>query len=219
MKNKTGRLFIALGCLLLAGALCLTAYNLLTEQRADRAAQKTAAALREIIPERSEPAAQTTASDGGAEAAPEAGTSSSSSASSTAEQTQTVTLDGQEYIGLLSLPALGEELPVHSTWSYALMQDAPCCYHGSLLTDDLVIAGHNYKKQFGALRLLSVGDKVVFTDVDGFVYDYQIDALETLGADDVDAMISGDWDLTLFTCTPGGVNRVAVRCRLTSGAS
>lgn len=25
-------------------------------------------------------------------------------------------------------------------------------------------------------------------------------------------MITGDWDLTLFTCTPGGQLRIAVRC-------
>ena len=25
-------------------------------------------------------------------------------------------------------------------------------------------------------------------------------------------MLAGDWDLTLFTCTPGAQNRLAVRC-------
>ena len=28
----------------------------------------------------------------------------------------------------------------------------------------------------------------------------------------VEDMITGDWDLTLFTCTPGGQLRIAVRC-------
>ena len=34
---------------------------------------------------------------------------------------------------------------------------------------------------------------------------------ETLEPTDEEAMTTGDWDLTLFTCTPGGQTRVTVR--------
>ena len=44
---------------------------------------------------------------------------------------------------------------------------------------------------------------------------YKVANLETLGAYDVDEMEAGQWDLTLFTCTIGGANRVTVRCEAT----
>lgn len=38
---------------------------------------------------------------------------------------------------------------------------------------------------------------------------------EILEPDDEEAMTTGDWDLTLFTCTPGGQTRVTVRFQRT----
>ena len=52
----------------------------------------------------------------------------------------------------------------------------------------------------------------MFTDVDGNVYNYEVAELETLQPAAVDEMKSGEWDLTLFTCTIGGQTRVTVRC-------
>lgn len=59
---------------------------------------------------------------------------------------------------------------------------------------------------------------VTFTDVDGNQFCYTVAAVERLGAGDVDEMISGGWALTLFTCTPGGAMREAVRCVQAAGA-
>ena len=54
--------------------------------------------------------------------------------------------------------------------------------------------------------------EVSFTDAVGNVFLYTVAELETLGKTDVEEMQAGDWDLTLFTCTYGGKNRVTVRC-------
>ena len=78
----------------------------------------------------------------------------------------------------------------------------------------MVIAAHNYKRQFGKISHLKPGDTVTFTDVEDNVYRYEVQTTETLGAYDVEKMITGDWDLTLFTCTYGGQKRVTVRCSL-----
>lgn len=53
-----------------------------------------------------------------------------------------------------------------------------------------------------------------FTAVSGDVYEYEVEKVETLNPYAVDEMLSGDWDLTLFTCTYGGRKRVTVRCSL-----
>ena len=50
------------------------------------------------------------------------------------------------------------------------------------------------------------------TDMDGNVFSYEVSSLETLSPYAVSDMTSGDWDLTLFTCTVGGQSRLAIRC-------
>ena len=53
---------------------------------------------------------------------------------------------------------------------------------------------------------------VTDTDTDGNVFDYVVSELEILEPYAVSQMTEGDWDLTLFTCTPGGQYRVTLRC-------
>lgn len=122
-----------------------------------------------------------------------------------------IALDGDEYIGYLELPTLGLSLPVMSEWSYPKLRTAPCRYQGTAQDGSLVILAHNYARHFGRLHELGVGDPVQLVGVDGRLYAYQVAALETLERTDVDAMLESGYDLTLFTCTPGGQKRVTVR--------
>ncbi len=191
MRIKRSHLLMAAGGLLLIGALGLTAFNWEEEQQAYLQADATVKVLEEqVIP------LQPAALDG----------------ESTATEIQSVKIDDGDYIGILELPALELTLPVRRDWSYPALKQSPCRYAGSFLDDDMIIAGHNYKQHFGALSQLRVGDTVNFTDVEGFVYRYQVVELETLDGTAVEEMQAGDWDLTLFTCTYGGQSRVTVRC-------
>ena len=121
-------------------------------------------------------------------------------------------VDGNSYIGYLYFESLDLKLPVMSNWSYSQLKMAPCRYFGATKTDDLVIMAHNYKKHFGQLKKLSLDELIVFTDMRGKVFKYKVVAVEILGALAVNDMNSGKYDLTLFTCTYGGKNRVVVRC-------
>ena len=121
-------------------------------------------------------------------------------------------MDGIGYIGTLRIPALELELPVISEWSYPNLKIAPCRYVGSAYLNTLVIAAHNYQSHFGTLKNLSEGDAVTFTDMDGNLFCYEVTALETLPPTAIAEMTASDYDLTLFTCTLGGANRVTVRC-------
>ena len=120
--------------------------------------------------------------------------------------------NGQSYIGVLEIPSLGLTLPVISEWDYARLKKAPCRYAGSAYTDDLVIAAHNYKSHFGNLKQLVPGSRVSFTDAVGNRFEYRVVLTETLMPNDVEEMKSGEFDLSLFTCTVGGSYRVTVRC-------
>lgn len=123
-------------------------------------------------------------------------------------------IDGETYIGVVEIPSLELSLPVMSDWSYPQLKKAPCRYVGSVYSHDAVICGHNYDRHFGRLKELVPGDEVRFTDMDGNVFRYSVCAVEQLAKTAVEEMQTGDWDLTLFTCTKGGVMRVTVRCAL-----
>lgn len=123
-----------------------------------------------------------------------------------------VHIDGNDYVGYVSIPELGVELPVMSQWSYPRLRKAPCRYSGSTKTDDLVILAHNYARHFGGLKELSPGDEVIFTDMNGIVSRYAVVEVDTVSAYSVDEVTSGEYDLTLFTCTYGGKSRVVAFC-------
>lgn len=116
-------------------------------------------------------------------------------------------------IGILEIPSINLRLPVLSTWSYALLKKAPCRYTGSVYLDNMVIAAHNSKAHFKKLSNLQEGDIITFTDAVGNVFTYSVAGIEILQPEEVDDMTSGQWPLTLFTCTYGGASRVTVRCR------
>lgn len=124
-------------------------------------------------------------------------------------------IDGRMYIGILEVPDYGIELPVISQWSYPNLKIAPCRYKGSAYLDNFIIAAHNYPSHFGNLKSLQQADEIVFTDIDGNVFRYEVAEKEVLKSTAVDEMEAGEWDLTLFTCTTGGSSRVTVRCQLT----
>lgn len=123
-----------------------------------------------------------------------------------------VEVQGHGYIGYLSMPTLGLDLPVMGSWSYSKLKIAPCRYTGSLRGGDLVLMAHNYRSHFGKISNLKTGDPVTFTDMDGNVTQFEVMGRDVLPPSAVDVITSGEFDLTLFTCTYGGKSRVAVYC-------
>ena len=211
--NKRGKICTGIGLLLLAAALFLTAYNL----RSDAKAGKTAdTVLEQLAPELEEKQPISLPALPSGESLEEAYIPDY--ILNPEMEMPVEEIDGQQYIGVLRIPALSLELPVISEWSYPSLQIAPCRYAGSAYLNNMVIAAHNYYSHFGHLKNLSQGDEITFTDTDGNVFRYEVAELETLSPFAIEKMTSGDWDLTLFTCTVGGQSRVTVRCELKEDA-
>ena len=204
--SKRGKLCTALGLLLLLAALLLTAYNLWRDAMASMSV--------DVVLERLTPTLSSRQSElpplSSGEALEEAFVPDYVLNPEMAMPEETI--DGRNYIGVLDIPALELSLPIISEWSYDALQIAPCRYSGSAYLDNLVIMGHNYPAFFKNLRDLRPGDEIHFTDADGNVFSYTVADLEQLRASQVEDMITGDWDLTLFTCTIGGKTRITVRC-------
>ena len=203
MRIKRGSFLLATGAVLLLAALGLTAYNLYEGM----AAQKTAAAavthLETVVPPVPAPV-YPVPEDVEEVEIPDY-------LLDPTMEMPTEQVGDWAYIGVLEIPSLGLSLPVIEDWNYPALRVAPCRYTGSAYRDDLIIVAHNYRAHFASLQELTPGDKAIFTDMDGNVFSYEMVERETLAPTSVEEMKSGDWDLTLFTCTVGGQYRVTVR--------
>lgn len=205
-KNRIGNILKGAGLILVTAAVLLLVYNLWDGYRARESAE---AILAEYLQENKKASESPDASDKEDE-------------QNIPDYLLNPDMDMPEYtlkslgdvacIGILEIPALDLELPVISSWSYSSLRLAPCRYSGSAYKGDLVIAAHNYQSHFGGLRTLPEGSEVFFTDAVGNRFSYYVAVTEALTPRSVDDMTSGEWPLTLFTCTLDSQNRVTVRC-------
>ena len=83
---------------------------------------------------------------------------------------KTININGDEFIGTITIPSINLELPVLSKFSNSNLKKAPCRYYGNLFTNDLIICAHAYETFFANLNKLKQNDLIIFTDVDGNVY-------------------------------------------------
>ena len=123
-------------------------------------------------------------------------------------------INGLDYIGYLKIEKLSLDLPILSDWSYPLIRISPARYRGSVYENNMIILAHNYNAHFGYIHRLDKGDKVEFVDMDNNHFIYKVEEVEKINGDKMKELLSGDWDLTLFTCTLGGKSRVVVRCKI-----
>lgn len=205
MKRKFGILFIIIGLLLILAALLLIGYNRYESQSASKASQSVLAVMQNTVEE-------TTVSSAVEDVYVDHIDPYDQDAAEIAAEMTEKEIDGEYYIGYLSIPILELELPVISEWSYPRLRIAPCRHFGSTKTDDLVIAAHNYESHFGKLKQLKTGDLLTFTDMDGEKILYEVQVIDVLQPTAVDAVKNSDFDLVLYTCTYGGESRVVVFC-------
>ncbi len=128
-----------------------------------------------------------------------------------------VEVDGDPCVGVLEIPALGMKLPVGAETSEDALRRHPCLYSGTAYREDMVICGHNYRSQMGAVKRMPEGTEIRFTDADGNMFFYELAAAEILKPEEVGKATDGSFPLTLITCTAGGEKRCALRCRKESG--
>lgn len=199
MKKKFGIILIIAGALIILSSLMIHFRNTSIEKKAEESSWKVLEQLKYIM--------------------------QSSGMHKVTEQEKTeekpapdrempeVTIDDINYIGYLSIPEINVELPIAAELNDDTLSTSPCKYVGSVYSNNLVIAAHNFVGNFGELKTLKEGDEVILTDVNGNVFRYEVKVFEKLSSRDVDKMINSDYDFTLFTCTKGGKFRIALRCR------
>ena len=129
------------------------------------------------------------------------------------KKSKTISVDNNYYSGIIDIPEIGIKLPVMSEWNYDNLNISPCLFYNDEKNNRKIIAGHNYSSHFGKLKQLKQGDFIIFTNAENKRVIYKVLQTEILGSTDTDKMLGGDdWNLTLFTCSLSGYERVTVRC-------
>lgn len=202
MRRKLGAVCMALGVVLLLGALGLFLWN---ENEADRAEAASAELMTKLSVTIEENVQKQPNSPS------YIGTPDELLPPEEKKMTE-VEIDGYGYIGYLTIPRLGLELPIMADWDYTRLKIAPCRYSGTTMEENLVLVAHNYRKHFGPIRRLVPGDEAAFVDMDGNVTCYLVAAVDVVPPSSVEEVTSGSFDLALVTCTYGGNTRLVVYC-------
>ena len=203
-KKRVGFVFLVTGAVLLVAALLLFLHNEREDAQAGEAAGAALSSIREAIDKQIDPPMLDLSGEEETEPTEE----------TIPEPTEltVVNIDGNDYIGYISIPNFELELPIMADWSMEKLQIAPCLQYGSPLTDDAVIAGHNFKHHFLPLHDIEEGEYLPFTDMTGYTIAYNVVDVKTIDPRSVYEVINSEYDLTLYTCTIGGASRVIVSC-------
>ena len=188
-SKKTAVALISIGLLLILSAFLLWGFN---ELMSYRAAQETAEILSNLENQMLDEISVTAEAEEGT--------------------MPTRISDGIDIVGVVSIPSLEIEVPVAAEWNYENLKKCACRYSGTAKDGRLIIMAHNYGRHFGDLKNIKAGDEVQFLDVNGTMYRYNVTEIEKLSKHELDKLTASKSDLTLFTCTYSGQNRIVVRC-------
>lgn len=193
--HKIGKKLIIIGISLITLSLIMSIHNIYEEDLAGKKSANILNIMKETIEENIEENTQQINSE-------------------IKEETpkKTINIKGYDYIGTISIPTLNIELPVMSEYDYDRLKISPCRYYGNIYTNDLIICAHSYKTHFKNIDKLNQNDLIIITDITGEKYIYEVLEIEILKPTDVSKMIDNEFDLTLYTCTNDGLNRITIRC-------
>lgn len=125
-------------------------------------------------------------------------------------------LEGEDYSGLLDVPAFGVTLPVGSSWDPGKLSRYPCRFWGSVNDNSLVIGGTDQQGQFDFCDKIDLGAIITVTDMTGAKFTYSVTQVDRARHADADWLCSEAYDLTLFARANFSLEYIAVRCSLSS---
>lgn len=107
-----------------------------------------------------------------------------------------LSVDEVDFVGLIELPRYASALPVCADWGKT--SKYPCRFSGSIYDGTMQIGATTQKGQYDFYRELSVGDTLIYTDVEGNRYTYVITSLRYEKHVDQAALQQKKTPLTLF---------------------
>ena len=107
-----------------------------------------------------------------------------------------LSVDGRNFVGILEMPRYGSAVPVCADWGKT--SKYPCRFGGSIYDGTMQIGATSQKGQYNFYRELSVGDRILFTDMEGNRYTFEITSLRYEKHADQEALRRENALLTLF---------------------
>lgn len=107
-----------------------------------------------------------------------------------------LSVDGTDFVGIVQMPRYNFTLPVCADWGQT--SKYPCRLNGSIYNSTLKIGATTQKGQYDFYREISVGDTVIFTDMEGNRYTLVITDLIYEKHADQASLTQKDAVLTLF---------------------
>lgn len=163
MKRRAGMICMILGAVLIGAALSLFLYNEWDSARAEERAEQV---LEQMQKQTEDDAEEETEDENISGEETERTEQENALADTDDFGKEIISIDGNDYIGWISIPSISLELPVMAQWSEEGLKTAPGRYAGSPSEDNLVIAGHNYRRHFSPIKWLEPGTEISFTDAE-----------------------------------------------------
>ena len=107
-----------------------------------------------------------------------------------------LSVDKTDFIGVLEMPRYDSALPISADWGRTTKY--PCRFNGSIYDSTMQIGATSQKGQYDFYYDISVGDTVIFTDVEGNRYTYTVTNLKYESHADQTALNREESALTLF---------------------
>jgi sortase A len=107
-----------------------------------------------------------------------------------------LSVDGADFVGLIELPRYGSVLPVCADWGKT--SKYPCRFSGSIYNGTMQIGATTHKGQYDFYPELSLGDTIIYTDMEGNRYTFSITSLRSEKHVDQKALGQEEAALTLF---------------------
>lgn len=126
---------------------------------------------------------------------------------------ETANLSGYEVTGILQIADLNQSWPIIASGDAAKTAKIPSIYGGNPASGDLVIADGADNQQFSGLKDLPDGSKVIFTDISGREYRYQLATVETVPSGKLSAISRHRerWDAAIITPNFSGRSQIVTR--------
>ncbi|MBE6670894.1 MAG: hypothetical protein E7593_01670 [Ruminococcaceae bacterium] len=178
MKKKNGlvtqRVCVIIGAVLLAGAILMLALWRWNISYSEKQAERYVNTLRTLIPEPQDAVLE-----------------------ERRDNTMSVlSVERTDFVGIVELPRYESTLPVCADWGKT--SKYPCRFNGSIYDGTMQIGATTQKGQYDFYRELSVGDTVIYTDVEGNRYTFEITSLRYEKHADQTALQRDEAPLTLF---------------------
>lgn len=88
-----------------------------------------------------------------------------------------LSVDGTDFVGIIEIPGYDSVLPVGAVWGNSWKY--PCRFGGSIYDGTMQIGATTQEGQYDFYRELSVGDAVVYTDMEGNRYTFAIKSIHS----------------------------------------